>query len=252
MLLFVHLVHNLQILYFPHAVAAWAILASLWELFEAGTEGLSEAAEIRVAIHLGKGNWQLAKTSAYKSLIMTTICACIVTSIFFMCGEDLATWYTKDPTLQHMLNDLVPLLGVANITLTFGCVAWGLVGAQGRYRFGTFVSIVISWFFTMPAAALSCIVLKYDLKMIVGIIILGNATSSTILAYVLLVSDWEKLSNYIRGLHSGDGYGKDDLSDSDSSSSSDESSEDSSNDDTDSDVRSGMSQKMLVKRPLMM
>merc|ERR1711979_44314 len=102
----------------------------------------------------------------------------------------------------------------------------------------------------MPAAALSCIVLKYDLKVIVGIMILGNATSSTILAYVLLVSDWEKLSNYIRSLHSGDCQ-EDYCSESDSSSSSDESSEDSSNDDTDSDIRSGMSQKMLVKRPLM-
>ena len=83
----------------------------MWELFEAATEGLSEAAAIRVAFHLGKGNYELAKVSAYKSLFLSVILSVLITSIFFMCGDALATMLTRDEMLRVMLNEAIPMIG---------------------------------------------------------------------------------------------------------------------------------------------
>lgn len=62
-------------------VAAWAIMGSLWDVFYATTSGIGDAAEIRVAFHLGDGHPTMARLSAYKSLfigMMVSICVSIV------------------------------------------------------------------------------------------------------------------------------------------------------------------------------
>lgn len=247
----------------PAEVATWGILGSIWELFEASTEGLGEAAAIRVAYHLGKGNPIMARVSSYKSMLLSTLLATFITSIFFMCGQNLPTWFSSDPTLQHMLNDLIPLVGFGNITMTVGMVCWSLLGAQGRYRLSTLVVMASSWLVTLPLAALFVFGMTLTLKGVVGAIVMGYSTAGTVLTYFILRSDWGRLSKIIQELNamtgeidSSDSEGEDDESDSESSSSSSSSgsddssssSSDSSDSESDSELESATAGSRLSSR----
>ena len=96
----------------PAEAASWATLSFVWDTFEATTEGIGDAAEVRCAYHLGKNRPDMAKRSSYKSIHLAAILALIATSIFLIMGEDLPTWLTSDPTLQHMLAQQIPLVGI--------------------------------------------------------------------------------------------------------------------------------------------
>uniref|UniRef100_A0A7S4HIJ4 Protein DETOXIFICATION n=1 Tax=Odontella aurita TaxID=265563 RepID=A0A7S4HIJ4_9STRA len=224
----------------PAEVATWGILGTLWELFEAATEGISEAAAVRTAYHLGKGNHIMARVSSYKSMIVSSLTAVFITSIMFMCGQNLPTWFTSDPTLQHMLNDLIPLVGFGNITMTVGMTCWSLVGAQGRYRLATLIVMSSSWLVTLPLAALCTIGINLNLKGLIGCVILGYSTAGTVLSYVILRSDWARLSRVIQELNAmtGEVDSSDSESDDESESSSSSSSSSSSESSSDSSEKS--------------
>ena len=96
----------------PAEAASWAILSFLWDTFEATTEGIGDAAEVRCAYHLGKNRPGRAKRSSYKSIHLAAILALIATSIVLIMRDDIPTWLTSDPTLQHMLAQQIPLIGV--------------------------------------------------------------------------------------------------------------------------------------------
>ena len=181
-----------------HIVAAWGLLGSIWTFCEAATEGLSEAASIRVACHLGNGNIDMAKLSSFKSLLMGVILSVFITALLFIMGDELPKWLTPDPTLQNMLNDVIPMIGMANVFMVFGMVAWTLIGAQGRYKLATIISLCMTIFITMPLAAISTFYFVYDLKGIVGSIICGYSTTGLCLGYILLTSDWEHISKNIQ------------------------------------------------------
>eukprot|EP00978_Attheya_sp_CCMP212_P044549 scaffold314083_cov51-Attheya_sp.AAC.1 len=218
----------------PAEVATWAIVGSIWDTFEASTEGIGDAAEIRSAYHLGKGNPEMARISSHKSLLLGMIFAFLITSVFFIIGDDIATWFTKDTTLQIMITDLIPLVGIGNITMTFGMICWALVGSQGRYRLATFVSFSSSWCLTMPLASLFTYGLRLDLQGIVAAVIVGYSTTGSILSYILIFSDWDKLSKEVQKVNattgeidSSDSEGDDDSSASSISRKSSDSSDDS-------------------------
>eukprot|EP00521_Asterionellopsis_glacialis_P013049 CAMPEP_0195293792 /NCGR_PEP_ID=MMETSP0707-20130614/13354_1 /TAXON_ID=33640 /ORGANISM="Asterionellopsis glacialis, Strain CCMP134" /LENGTH=987 /DNA_ID=CAMNT_0040354587 /DNA_START=164 /DNA_END=3127 /DNA_ORIENTATION=+ len=201
----------------PAEVAAWGIAESLWALFESATGGLSEAGSIRLAYHLGKGNVEQAPLSAWKSLFMSTVVAIFITIIFFICGDLLAAWFTSDAVLQEILKSMIPLVGLGNIFMVFGMVSWSLVGAQGRYKLATIVSAVMSFCVTLPLAAIFCIVYEFTLEGLTASVVIGYSTTGMVMAYILLMSDWEKLSKVIQECNKEEGVS---LSDSSYSSSS--------------------------------
>ena len=182
----------------PAEVAAWAILESIWDLFESATEGLSEAGAIRLAFHLGKGNVDQAPMSAWKSLFLSSVLAIFITVILFICSDDVPGWFTKDETLQKMLISTIPLVGMGNILMVFGMVSWSLVGAQGRYGLATKVSAIMTFCVTVPLAAIFCIACHFTLDGLVAAVVIGYSTTGLVLAYVLLRSDWKHISKTIR------------------------------------------------------
>ena len=226
----------------PAEVATWALLGTVWELFEAATEGIGEAAAVRVAYHLGKGHPELAELSSYKSLLLSFGLSLFVTAGFFLCGNDLPTWFSSDETIQRMLSELIPLVGFGNITMCFGMVSWSLVGAQGRYRLATLTSMISSWCITVPMSVIVVVALNLNLKGLVGAVIAGYSTSSVILMYIILRSDWVRLSKIIQELNAVTGeIDSSDDEDDESSSSSEESSSSSSDDSSDDDSSSSSS-----------
>lgn len=96
----------------PAEAASWAILSFVWDTFEATTEGIGDAAEVRCAYHLGKNRPDRAKRSSYKSIHLAAILALIATAIVLLMRDDIPTWLTSDPTLQHMLAQQIPLIGI--------------------------------------------------------------------------------------------------------------------------------------------
>jgi len=181
----------------PAEVTTWGIVGSLWDTIEMLTEGFGDAGEIRTGFHLGAARPATARLSSYKTIIISIIFALIITSILWILGEDLATWLTPDPTLQRLILEVLPLLGVGNIALTAGSVSWALVGAQGRYRLATFVAFISSWSVTLPMAAIYTFLFRFDLQAMVSAVVIGYTITGTCLQYILVRSDWERLSKLV-------------------------------------------------------
>jgi len=217
----------------PAEVTTWGIAGSLWDTLEALTEGFGDAGEIRVAYHLGAGHPAKARMSSYKSILVSIIFATCITSIMWIIGEDLAVLLTPDPTLQRVIIEILPLMGIGNITMTAGTVSWALVGAQGRYRLATFMAFIGSWCVTLPLAAIYTYAFHIDLQGVTSAVVLGNSVTGTCLTYILVRSDWERLSRILMELN--------DESESSSSSSSSSSSDSSSSSPAREEQRSALS-----------
>jgi len=168
----------------------------------------------------------------------------VVTSLRHCDANELSHSFSlcsgRSQTLQHMLNDLIPLVGFGNITMTVGMTCWSLVGAQGRYRLATLIVMSSSWLVTLPLAALCTIGINLNLKGLIGCVILGYSTAGTVLSYVILRSDWARLSRVIQELNAmtGEVDSSDSESDDESESSSSSSSSSSSESSSDSSEKS--------------
>lgn len=182
----------------PAEVAAWALLGSIWDVFYSVTGGIGDAAEIRVAYHLGNGSGPGAKLSAYKSLFLGMVVACAVSFFYFCMQNHIPGWFTADETLQRMLQELVPFVGVANLTMTFGMQCWSLIGAQGNYKFATWVSFLSSWGLCMPLASVFVYVLRIDLQGLTSAVVLGYLSTGSALSYKLLSTDWKSKARKIQ------------------------------------------------------
>lgn len=175
---------------------------------ESTSEGIGEAAAVRVAYHLGTGNPNKARVSSYKSCFVSIVQSLLVTSILFMIGKNLATWLTTDVTLQNMVNAVIPLVGLGNIVMNFSLICWNLIGAQGRYRLATSAILLSRWLVTVPIAAVFSYALTLDLSGMMAAVIVGYDSACMALAYVLLRSDWVRLSRTMQDISAilGDVY----------------------------------------------
>jgi len=181
----------------PAEVTTWGIIGSLWDTLEMLTEGFGDAGEIRTGFHLGAARPAQARTSSYKTMLVAFICSTLFTSLLWILGEDLASWMTPDHTLQSLIVKVLPLIGIGNIALTAGSVSWALVGSQGRYRLATLVAFVSSWCLTLPLATLFIYGFRFDLQGPVSAVVIGYSVTGTCLQYILVRSDWTRLSKII-------------------------------------------------------
>lgn len=186
-------------------VAAWAILGALWDILEALTEGIGEAAAIQVAFLLAAWQPERARRLANTVMYLAVIQSLIVTSILYMTGKYLAVLLTSDPTLQHFINNSIFLFGLANVTMSFSKVGWSLIGAQGRFRLATSVIFAARWLVTMPAAVLIIFVWKMDVDALGGSLVIGYATASCALTFIVLKSDWDRLASTMHEMKMRDG-----------------------------------------------
>ena len=161
------------------------------------TQSVADAAEVRCANLLGAGKPTQARASAYKSILIAFVFSMTLTSIIFICGDDLPRWLTMDTTLQVLLSQLIPLFGVGNITLTMGTMAWTLVGSQGRYRLATAIGVAGSWCITIPLSVVFTIVLGVNLEGQTAAVVIGYMISGVVTIVILLRSDWQALSDAV-------------------------------------------------------
>ena len=182
----------------PAEVAAWAILGSIWDAFYSATEGIGDAAEMRVGLHLGANRPNMAKLSGYKALLISMSVATIVSTFFLSLQDRIPGWFTVDPTLQAMLRELMPYVAVGNFSMQFGMTAWSVIGAQGRYDLATRVSIVSSWGVCVPLASIFVFYFRVNLQGLTAAVVVGYVTTGACLSYVLLSTDWKQVAQYVQ------------------------------------------------------
>lgn len=140
----------------------------------------------------------MAKLSSYKSLFLSMSVASVVSLVYISLQKQIPAWFTVDETLQALLVELVPFVGVANLTMQFGMTSWSLIGAQGKYKLATYTSLISSWGATLPLAAIFVYGFNFDLQGLTSAVVIGYVSTGAALSYVLLCTDWEKVTRKIQ------------------------------------------------------
>lgn len=170
----------------------------IWEVFAALTEGLGEAASVRVSFYLTEGLPMEAKRLANKVAFMAFILVLGATSIFLMAGPNIAVALSTDSTIQHLFTELVGLTGLANVSMTFAQVYWSLAGAQGCYGLASTTILFCRWLVILPIASACIFGYFYDLVSVAGAVAVGYAVAAFALACFVFRSDWERLALSMR------------------------------------------------------
>ena len=209
----------------PAEVAAWSLLSIVWVTFELITgqslllttpstsllysdfslqnfcclfhlccsEGFTIATELRVSEHLNNGSPKLAKTSAHKAMLLAIVVSLIITSLMYSLGRILVTWLSPDPTLQRMMYEVLPLLGLGQIVMAFCATCWSVLGSQGRHRIATAMKLLTTWVFVIPFAVILVYGANFNLLGLIAAMVLGCTLRGATNAYLIFSSDWDSL-----------------------------------------------------------
>ena len=186
-------------------VATWAMMGLIWEVFQAMTEGIGEAASVRVSFYLTEGFPKDARKLAHKVAFLSSILVLLITSVFVMAGPNIATTLSLDNTIQHLFTDLIGATAMANISMTFAQVYWSLAGAQGRFGVASATILFCRWMIMVPIASICIFGHEFDLISVAGAIAIGYAVAACVLAFVVFSSNWDQLAYLLRD--DGDAYG---------------------------------------------
>lgn len=181
-------------LLYTHLVATWAIMGIVWEFCLASTEGLGEAASVRVSYYLSEGFPTEAKNLSSKVAFLACVEGLIITSIFLIAGPNISSSLTTDTVLQNLMNDVMGLLALANIPMTLAQIYWSLVGAQGKYAVASATILLARWLVTVPMSAILVFQYNYEVESLAGAVATGYATAAFVLSLNVFTADWEKLS----------------------------------------------------------
>ena len=159
----------------PAEVVAWSTMGIVWSVFEAATQGIGDAGEVRMGFHLATGNLELAKQAAHKCVCMSVVYSLIITSMFLVMRGYVPSFFASDQTLMLPMCQIIPFIGIGNITMTFGSASWMLISGQGRCHLATFIQFCTSWGLTIPLAAIFTFYLNFNLEGITSAVVIGYA-----------------------------------------------------------------------------
>eukprot|EP00814_Leptocylindrus_danicus_P002671 CAMPEP_0116045252 /NCGR_PEP_ID=MMETSP0321-20121206/27507_1 /TAXON_ID=163516 /ORGANISM="Leptocylindrus danicus var. danicus, Strain B650" /LENGTH=110 /DNA_ID=CAMNT_0003526549 /DNA_START=217 /DNA_END=549 /DNA_ORIENTATION=- len=81
--------------------------------------------------------------------------------------------------------------------MTYGIMSWYIIGSQGRYGLATTIYVGLILLISLPLSAVSIYVLHLDLKGVVASEIIGYVTGGTVLAVLVIISDWPEHSRRV-------------------------------------------------------
>lgn len=186
-------------------VAAWAIMGIIWEIFVALTDGLGEAASVRVSYYLAEGMPSDARHLSNKVSCLAVVLVLFVVSLFLMLGPRIAVLVTADKVIQNLLNQLVGMTCLANSSMTIAQIYWSLAGAQGKFEFASATILFSRWFIIIPLASLIVFRYEFDLKAVAAIVAVGYSVASLVLVCKVFLADWDKIGQSLRERLVGDG-----------------------------------------------
>ena len=150
---------------------------------------------------MGNGRPDRAKSCAYKCILLGFQIAVFSTGVLYILAEYIPKWITPDPTLQKLIYETLPLLGIGQLAMNVGIMSWSVIGAQGRYRLATSIEFVASWFLVIPLSAGLVYGLRFNLQGLVGATVIGYSCSGAANIYIVLRSDWKNLSDIVVARH---------------------------------------------------
>ncbi|KAG7342393.1 MATE efflux family protein [Nitzschia inconspicua] len=179
----------------PAEMVAWAIMGYLWSILKYGSDGIADAAESQSALHLLLNEPDLAKISAGKSHFLGLFISSLITSILFLIGMELTKGMSPDPTIQRLMIEIFPLVGIGNIVQTTVSISSSLLGAQERFGIVVVVQVLGNWCLAIVLGTVFTFGFQIDLQGVASAIVLGLGLSSSGVTYLLLRSDWDLVAD---------------------------------------------------------
>jgi Na+-driven multidrug efflux pump len=181
----------------PAEVVTWTIVGYVWSFLKYISDGIADAAESRCAYHLLSNQPSMARSIASKSHFLGLFESLFVTSILFASGMQLAKLITPDPTIQRLMIEVFPLLGIGNVVSTIGLISSSILGAQGQIGMATLIQFLGCWCMTILLGGVFTYGLHVDLQGLTSAFVLGLAFSSAGNTYMLLRSEWDSIASQI-------------------------------------------------------
>lgn len=182
----------------PAEVAIWGLVGELWDFADDIVIAVSDASKVRCAQLLGSGLPEQAKYSSEKSLLMGVVVSIIMSISLCLFQSIIPRWLTNDFTLQRLLGDMIPMICLAVVSLSFGSICWSILCAQGRAHLATAVTGFGSLVVALPLASLSTFCFNFNLQGLIACLIIGYATSGFFNSILMLTSNWTKISKKVR------------------------------------------------------
>lgn len=174
-------------------------------LFESLTYGIGDAAEIQVALHLGKGEPDFAELSAKKSLFLGLLYSAFTCSLFLAIMPYIPSIFTFDTDLGELIADTLPYMALGYPTLTFGYICWYIVGATTRYNYGTWNNLISIWVVTLPLGALFTFYYDFGLQALMASVVFGYTFFGCCLYFVVSMTDWNAHASKVNHKDSEEG-----------------------------------------------
>lgn len=179
----------------PAEMVAWAMLGNLWSILKFFSDGFADAAETQCALHLFSNNHNLARSSANKSQFLGYFSSICVTSLLFIVGTEFTKAMSPDPTLQRLLVELFPLVGIGNVVLASGSISASLLAAQERSGMATLVQFLGNWCLTLAIGCIFSFAFRIDLQGLTTAVVLGLGLASAGNSFLLHRSEWDVMAS---------------------------------------------------------
>ncbi|CAB9507054.1 Mate efflux family protein [Seminavis robusta] len=178
----------------PAEFTAWCILGVLWEALTSWLEGMACVVSLRCEALMLLGRHEHALQSSIKATVgLIALPAVLLALALFAIPEGvLATWITRDETLQSLLTDLLPLLEIGLVVTAIGYVTWALMNVQGRNHVAAFVAWLATWFVAIPLATTFSVHLLLDLQGQTVSFILGSLLMGAIQCCLFVTFQWDE------------------------------------------------------------
>jgi Na+-driven multidrug efflux pump len=181
----------------PAEVVTWAILGYVWSILKYISDGFADAAESRCFLHLASNEPDLARSSAAKSQLLGFFSSLLVTSLLFIIGMELTKAITPDRTLQRLMVETFPLIGMGNVVQATSTISSSLLGVQGRGGLAILVQFLGNWCIGIILGSIFTYGLQIDLQGLTSAVVLGLALSGAGNGYLLLRSEWDALASIL-------------------------------------------------------
>jgi putative MATE family efflux protein len=176
------------------AVAGYTIAIRLFVFVILPSWGMCNAAATLVGQNLGAGKPGRSESAVYKTGVYNMIYLGLVSLVFLLGAEPLASIFTHEPEFHRVAVDCLHILALGNV-----CYAWGMVMAQafngaGDTRTPTLINLGCYWMFQLPLAYTLAVTLGWGTRGVFIAIPTAEAALAVISLLLFRRGGWKKMA----------------------------------------------------------
>jgi putative MATE family efflux protein len=114
--------------------------------------GLANAAATLVGQNLGANQPERAQKSVWRTAFITFCFFAVVAAVFFLFGEQLMRFFTKDEAAVKAGTECLYILAIGYVFFAYGMIISQAFNGAGDTRTPTYINLVVFWFFQIPLA----------------------------------------------------------------------------------------------------